>query len=269
MNKIMKQFIMALTLLAAFAAGSGAFLRVVPSMNELVVNPGQDFKGEMLVENPGDEATLVSIDVKDWWKESTGHVNLPVSSWLNIKQVKPFILKPGARKKIKYKVSLTPGTTGEVAAMVFFQTMPVSKTSGSIVATRNGVSLYVVAVGSSNVDGQANDIKASFTGEALRSTINFSTLVRNTGDIHVRPSGTASIFSKGVLVECTKLEYGWPIYPQQEHRFNAVTEKKDWEAGRYTVVVRLDYGKPYADDILLQSATDVVIEPDGKITVGY
>jgi P pilus assembly chaperone PapD len=270
MTEIMKKFIVALTLLAAFAASSGAFLRVTPSMNELVVNPGQDYKGVLLVENPSDEKTLVSIDVKDWWKESTGQQTVPLSQWLTIKSAKPFVLKPGGKKKINYKISLTPGTTGEVAAMIFFQTMPVHKVEGkNIISTRNGVSLYVVAVGSANVEGVATDIQASFSGATLKSTINFSTLIKNTGDIHVRPGGTVSIFSKGKLVESAKLEWGWPIYPNQEHRFNATSEKKDWQAGRYTVVVRVDYGKPFAEDFIVQSATDITIDSDGKITAGY
>jgi hypothetical protein len=178
-------------------------------------------------------------------------------------------LKHGKKKKIEYKISLTAGTTGEVAAMIFFQTMPVKKTTGNIIATRNGVSLYVVAAGSANVDGLAKDIESHFTGTPLKSAISFSALIKNTGDIHVRPKGTVSIFSKGVLVESAKLEYGWPIFPGQEHRFNALTEKKEWESGRYTVVVRADYGKPFSDDVIVQSATDITIDADGKITVGY
>jgi hypothetical protein len=238
-------------------------------MNELVVVPGQDYKSKFLVENPSSEALLVSIDTKDWWKESTGKNNLALSQWLTIKSDKPFILKPGKSRKIDYKISLTPGTTGEVAAMIFFQTMPVHKTAGNVISTRNGVSLYVVAAGSANVDGETSGIEASFNGTVLKSAINFSTLIKNTGDIHVRPKGTVSIFSKGVLVESAKLEYGWPIFPGQEHRFNATTQKKDWVSGRYTVVVRVDYGKPFSDDVIVQNATEMIIDADGKLTLGY
>jgi P pilus assembly chaperone PapD len=269
MDNAIKKFIVALTLLAAFAASSGAFLGVTPSMNELVVTPGEEYSGVFIVENSGDEKALVTVDPQDWWKAKTSVSSVPLEQWLTIKPNKPFALGAGKKKKIKYKISLTPGTTGEVAAMIFFQATPIHAAGGNVIATRNGVSLYVVAKGSANIDGEIKSISPSFAGTALKSALNVAVLVKNTGDVHVRPGGEISVFSKGKLVASAKLEWGWPVYPGQEHPFSALTEKKDWEAGRYTVVVRMDYGRPYSEDVIMQSATDVTIDADGKITTGY
>lgn len=207
-------------LVLALPAAASTFLEVTPSVVELSVAPGQETKGEMSVRNPGDTETLVEIDFRDSWAERTGQPGLDPKLWLTLDFPKPFVLKPGQSKRVKYAVNPPADFTGEAMAMVGFSGPTRSEPNQPAnVQFRLGVPIYIITQGS---DKPALSIKTFGASGKAEGPMEFFIEVKNDGNVHLRPAGRVDVTDKtGKKVFEAEFAFGMPVFPGQTQRYFA------------------------------------------------
>ena len=97
----------------------------------------------------------------------------------------------------------------------------------------------------------------------------FLALIRNVGNVHLRPKGYVRIFVNGKQVEQTSLQWGWPIYPNCEHKYLGKTEKVDWLPGHYQAELKIECGQVYQKKQVTTEKFEFHISKGREIKITY
>ena len=231
-------------------------------------------KGKLYVSNNKQEAVTVNCTLKDAWTEATGIPSPGHSEWLSLSMRKNMTLKPGSVKPVKYKIKVPRDAAGEMMAMMSFNIATHSDPAGNPVPFRvemkHGIPLYVIVKGTEKAEAQTGNLNAHFVREVSTGPIEFFVKLKNTGNVHVRPSGKFAIYSEGIEKDSFELEHGWPIYPGESHNYFAKTNVTGWKAGNYEVRFRVAAGSPsslFAKWTLAEKAVPFAVTTQGKVVV--
>ena len=180
---------------------------------------------------------------------------LTSDKWIKIHGPTQFYLNPGKSRKVKLTLSCPKETVGELVGMVSF----LYRTEHpSMVTPMISVSMYVIAAGQKKIKGIIKDI----TGRLWNSHIAFGTLVQNTGNVHLRPSGRLVVVdSKGTELASMAVPEGQPTYLGRDNLYSVQTPSNvQFSSGTYTVRAELGY-----KDVILKKSRDFRVLPDGQI----
>jgi len=201
MKKII--FVFALLFFAcAYASADG--LAVSPSRIDILIERNSKAESAFSVTNAYNYAIEVDVTTYDW-NTYKGNGSLDVSSWMKIPQTH-IALEPGETKQVPFTVETSNTMVGSVSCQVSFATR--SQGGGFILKISNPVYLVIrgtekVSFAVSNVAVQGGDGK----------DIVFSVFLKNSGNVHVRPSGKMTVYdSKKKDVYTTDIPEIYPSY---------------------------------------------------------
>ncbi len=265
MKKLLTATLLSLTLLAPAAQ---AFISVAPAIVEMQARTGKKYKGTLKVTNTKDHDVTVIIEVQEWWKAQTGLEGSQPGLWLTIPK-KPFALKPGESRDVRYKVKIPKGVSGEAAAMVFFSINDRSGPSAPMnIQMRHGIPIYVFIKDTQKIEASLKPLSAFFVQQSSNTALQFTIPIANTGNVHIRPQGTISITaSPDNEAVSGDLEWGWPVYPGREHSFYATIRKEQWLPGTYSADLQVQDGGVISNDLSLKKTIVFRVTEENNVEI--
>ncbi len=240
-------------MVAGLNAVLNAGLMVEPTRQEIALPPGGEYEGSYKVTNDFGKTTDISVNSRYWYVAKEEEKNIKISDWLQILP-SSFTFEPNETKEVKYKVKISTSITGMRAVMISF--VPGGQQGVTLIVS---VSLFVTVKGTERVDWDFSmpKIKSSQAG------VQFSTIVKNDGNVHVRPSGYIKVIYKKNETILNILE-GRPAYPGQTRMIIASGNEKDTfpKPGKYKVIVSLT-----GAGITKEKVFKVQVKKTGEVTI--
>ena len=247
----------------------GTGIRISPPNFELEAKPGETVAQQIRVSNQGSGPLPITMQVAGFTPTGQeGQVALTeeeqaefgIVSWITVTP-NEFLLQPGDQ----------PGDQQEVTFLIEIPEnappgghyVSILASIGSGAATQGGVavgqrigSLVLLRVAGEIVE-QAELAKLSAPALAAKGPITLDVLVRNTGNVHIRPAGVITV--KGTFGgEITKLPLEQKnVLPDSERAFSA-TWDTGWRIGRYTAEYTGFYGSA---NTAVEGSVSVIIFP--------
>jgi len=217
-------------LLVIPAASAYAGLTVTPSRQEVTMAPGSACQGSYEVRNDYATPIDVHVEFRDWFvlPENKGN---EISKWLSVTP-KELSLQPGESKKVTYSVQLPKTVKGVSAAMVSF--IPATEDEEGV-SMMLSVALFVIAHGTEKISWDIGSVNIY----PAQSGFSISAIVRDEGNIHLRPQGTAEIFSKNKKILALQFPEGRPVYPGSYRTLVVSYGASGLGEGKYSAVLRI------------------------------
>jgi hypothetical protein len=241
-------------LLMAGIASPGRAMVIAPARTEIHLAPGLSTQVFLTATNDDKFKVQVDVTTKDWFVLDANKA-LTSDKWIKIHGPTQFNLNPGKSRKVKLTLSCPKETVGELVGMVSFR---YQTEHPSMVTPMISVSMYVMAAGQEKIEGIIKDISAHL----WNGHIAFGTVVENTGNIHLRPSGRLVVVdSKGVELSSMAVPEGQPTYPGRDGIYSVQTPSNmQFSSGTYTVRAELGY-----KDLILKKSREFTVLPDGQV----
>ncbi len=248
----------------AMAGPLRAFVSVQPPTVEIIQPAGKKASGFFLIKNPMETPVDVEITPEPF-PGAAGLANIPYQSWLTLPS-KPFRLAPGEERKVKYKVRVPRGLSGETMVMVYFNVnVPEPSMGGVTVKRRHGAPIYVIAKNTEKIDASIEKLYARFSSTQTNSNVEFLIDVSNAGNVHLRPRGIVQIYKGTEMIEETGLQAGFPVFPSARHQYNSRSARSSWEPGDYQAKVVVYYGDEFGSNTQKEKTLGFKIGKDRKI----
>lgn len=211
-------------------------LRISAPKVELELAPGETYSGEITIENPDPDETIIHMYVEDWVYSAggtgekkfspAGTTPLSASKWINFTEPSA-PLKPYGKTVTRYTVTVPPDAKGAYYSVLFFETkLGPSNTSGEEgvsvqVAGRIGSLFFIHIKGTVDRAGDVQKIAVQPPFENQPMVI--ESTFQNTGNVDITLAGNFLVMnSEGKVLGRGDLT---PIYT-----FPGVTEtrKTEW-----------------------------------------
>lgn len=223
--------IIAVFLLSARAVFAG--LAVSPARSEITIPAEGEYSGAYSVKNEYDIPMDVSVSFRDWFV-SDENKGISVSQWLTFPTTN-YHLAPGETAEVPYSVKAPKKAKGALVGMVSF--VPEEKEPGQVLVVIS-VSMYVTVAGTQKLKWELGDLKVDKAGDGLQ----FNVLVRNKGNVHVRPKGFIDLYRSGKPVGKFNFMESRPVYPGAARSVVAVTpEGLPLGPGDYKAKINVSY----------------------------
>ena len=254
----------------AFAEGAQAF-SISPPLIELTADPGQTVKATIKFTNVSDDELLIKTQVNDFGaKNESGDPNIIFEDVDNgaftlrhwVISPAPFRIKAHESKTVDFPIAVPQGAEpgGHYAVIRFTGSSPALEESGVSLTASIG-SLVLLQVSGNTVENAAvaELFSAQTTGKGAgdrkgffeNGPIAFVERIQNSGNVHIKPTGTIEISNMFGHRTATLRVNGDPtdpnnnpksILPGSIRRFEQTLSKK-WLFGRYTATVKMSYGQ--------------------------
>lgn len=256
-------FVLTVTNILGFAS----FLEAEPmpyvdkSKVRVVVEPGKQEYGVMIMENPTGEARAMKVYVEDWYYASTGDgakeflpagtASRSCASWITFSPAE-FTIPAFGRQRINYSVKVPAGKEGGYFASMFFETgLSSAKPDEDITSTSAGInlSLRVATLFYAEAKGTV-DRKVDFKNLILKKQdlkgLVLELDMENSGNTDVVCSGTYHIINKsGKIFARGKFDNVYTL-PADKLKMSSLW-KDNLPAGLYDLVFTFDLGKGLED----------------------
>jgi hypothetical protein len=269
-------------------AQSGQAFSLSPPLLELAANPGERIDATIKITNVSAGALEMTVQANDFGsKNETGEpniifddieptpytlkgwINLPETFMLESKETRtvtvPIDVPQNAEPGGHYGVIRFTGTSAENGD----QQVSLSASIGSLVLLRVAGDIQQSAAVESFYTASSDFAETSFFES---SPVTFVTRIRNSGNIHIKPTGTVVVKDMFGNETATLRMNGDPaaekdppgsILPQSVRRFDTALSDK-MLFGRYTATMQLQYG----DGKTLERTTTFWVVPYKPILVG-
>lgn len=239
-----------LVILMGVASSAGAF-SIKPGAQAIQVAGGKSMKVKFEIVNDQKETLHIAPLIKDSFILPENKT-FGAATWLE-PLFKEVTVPGGTTKTVYFMVKAPAKASGELAALVSF--VPQIKEPEKKEAPKEGiqtrivtlitVSLYVRIKGTEKGEAdvlsvQVRNLPATSHDEAR---IEAAAVVKNSGNVHQRPSGHFEIYKKGETKPLKTLDFvsGWPVMPQSEYAYSAFTNGT-LEAGDYEMRSKISFG---------------------------
>ncbi len=231
-----------LILLISFTSSAYAGFTISPARIEETVTPGKITKGFIEIKNVGEEPVKLAVNPRYWYLAKENE-HIEIDDWLKFKPGE-FSLKPDEEKKVLYKIKAPKQAKGMLMTMNAF--IPQDE-EGKTLTVIQSVPLYVILDGTDIIEGEiASTIikQGSKNKGSSESSVRFLCVLKNLGNIHLRPQGEINIQDKyGKLIKQLIIEKHRPIFPGSEEFYWADWNDFQLEPGIYTAYFNVDAHK--------------------------
>lgn len=225
-----KIFALIIFFIATIAAQSVFALQVSPTYQMFLLKTGEKVNGELLLTNNDDVEINVEPGTKEWFT-STINKNLKPDDWLKISHDK-FVLKAGESKKITFSVLAPKKATGELNAMLSFET---KKKNSPNISFRLSVAIYATVKGTEKIQGQVGGVAVIPSSDTT-----VAVLVQNPGNVHLRPRGFVEIRdAKDLPFANVEIDQGAPVFPGMERPFQGIIRNFRIPPGQYVAHISM------------------------------
>ena len=257
--------------IAAFAVGgagvsgqSGTAIRISPPNFEISVEPGEVVAQQMRVSNRGGSPVLITMEVAGFRPQGQeGQVELTAQEEaefgiLTCTSVSSSecLLEPGQEEAVTFLIEVPENAPPGGHYMSVLATLGSGGTGQGLVVGQRIGSLVLLRVAGEVVE-QAHVAEIIAPGFAAKGPIDFDVVLRNTGNVHLRPIGELVVRGTfgGEIVRLPLEQRN--ILPESERAFSA-TWDTGWNLGRYTVEYTGIYGSA---STTLKASTSVILFP--------
>lgn len=236
-------------------AQSALGLTAIPPRLEVTVEPGEYVTKEIKIRNESTIEKIITTDVSDFIVQDNSGTPVKIntttsdnrwaaSNWIHVSESR-IKIKPGETKSLMVTI-IAPdnATAGGHYAMVLHNPnneAVLSENSASI-ETNVGTLVYITIPGKIKQDAKIDEFMTPFKFQEY-GPINFSTVISNLSDIHIKPQGVIRITNmlglKTATVPFNEKEYN--IFPLTSRSFDSKLNKK-WLFGRYKAHIESPYG---------------------------
>ena len=256
----LKIFFTILSILLVSSEVSYAQLGVEPVRVEIEMSKGEETEGSYLVWHNFKKPVQIMVKTKEWFKLKENR-DISLDTWLRISP-KELLVAPGKKGEFKWKVSVPNNAVGELAGMVSFT--PSEKTGP--ITTVMSVPIYVAIKDTSIKRAKIEKIVVRRGQSKEHSNIRVAVVIKNTGNVHLRPSGKVLIKDKkGREIKVVSLASGWPVYPGRVQPYFADWEDASLKAGKYKAIATVDYGDP---ENILKKTVSFEVDKKGNFEMG-
>lgn len=223
-----------LAAIVSMSVASAFGFSIKPGAQVVRVEAGKIMKVSFEIENDQKDDLRITPRVRDSFV-LTENKNFPAGSWLK-PLFKDATVPAHGSKTVQFEVMTPAKATGELAALVSFvpdvkDTEKPVDVKGAIqtrIVTLITVSLYVRVKGTEKGEADLGDLHVinKPAQGAHAAQIQASISVKNTGNVHQRPSGQFTIYKKGDSKPAYTLDFksGWPVMPRSDYDYMAYTD---------------------------------------------
>ena len=255
----------ALALGGAVVSGqTGTALRISPPNFEIAAEPGQVVAQQIRVSNRGDSPLPISMQIAGFRPQGLeGQVQLTeeeeagfgILTWTSVSP-REFLLAPGAEEAVTFLIEVPENAPPGGHYMSILASLGSGGTTQGVAVGQRIGSLVLLRVAGEVVEQAqlADFIAPAF---AAKGPIEFDVVLRNTGNVHLRPVGEVVITGTfGGEVARLPLEQR-NLLPDSERSFSATWET-GWNLGRYTAEYTGIYGSASTN---IKGSTSVILFP--------
>ncbi len=254
--------VLSLTLLPVMPVEAARGIKIVPSLVDDLVEPGEVLKKSIRVTNIAETpATMYAMvmDFKPTGEEGKARLIAPnseegafIASWINITQ-EPITFEPGEERTIPYTIAVpeNAGPGGHYGAISLGTKAPKARPGDAEKGAAVSISQQAVSLVLLQVAGEVSEkamVREFTTDKNFYSTpfeTKFTTRIENMGNTHIRPRGMIEIkdmFGKPVTsIPVNDKEAN--ILPESLRKFESVW-RGERGFGRYEASLALSYGTP-------------------------
>lgn len=241
------------------AQQSGQGLEISPPLVDQKVDPGQSLQVDIRVRNVTNEAVIAKGQINDFLAE--GEEGLPkiitdenaepspysFKEWVTT--VPDLSLGPKETKVARITINVpADGSPGGHYGVIRFTAVPVElKDSGVALSASIGTLVLLNVSGDVVEQAEVEQFTVSHNGKSGAffeyGPLSFTERIKNTGNVHVKPSGTVTIkdtFGKEVAKLAVN-DKGGNVLPASIRKFEQNLDRKNL-VGRYKAELALDYG---------------------------
>jgi hypothetical protein len=220
-------------LLVATASGRPAMaFSIKPGAMVLHAKPGKTVEAVYEVGNDTDTVLKLLSQVRDS-NVLPENKDIHAQAWIE-PQFKELILPPNSSKKAVFKVHVPKDAKGELSALISFVLEVMDSTApakGDVVQKRIipviTASCYVWVKGTERGEAALGPVHVLNRPSTLQepAQVAATVVVKNSGNIHQRPSGTFEIFNRIGAAPMMSLQFpsGWPVMPYSDYTYEART----------------------------------------------
>lgn len=237
-------------------AMAAADFELRPSKTELLLNPGEQARRELLITNQTTLMVEVDVSIEDFAAGSNPRDPVQLfDSEINPFSLKPFItpgfrsiiLPPGQSANVPISVSLASTTApGGLYGAVIFSFSPIGQTANAV--SRLGALFFVRVRGEAKEEGKL----AAFGRLGPRT---FHLDYANTGNVHLNPYGQLTIINRLTGQSRSKIIDPWFVLPNSV-RLREIGLDEDLAVGWYQAQVALNRGY---DDIVDEASIAFIV----------
>ncbi len=201
-------FLIFFSVFVSFFEAYAATIRINTPKVLLELEPGQTYAGEIVAENPTDEATKCRIYLEDWVYApgGTGEKRFsPVGStltsagkWITFSPVEEE-LKPFGRTTVHYTVTVPMDVKGAYYAVLFFETLlgtALNEEGASVnVAGRIGALFFIEIKGTNVRKGEIQSVE--ITPPFENKPLTMLSIFHNSGNVDITVGGNFLILDQG------------------------------------------------------------------------
>jgi len=226
--------VLTIAVLAGLASPSYGALSITPSRIEGKIPAGKSYENEFCITNTAKETNLAKFS----WTDRTK--NPADKNWFRILGESAEI-PAGATVKVKYQISIPEGAQGEYNAFFTIEDgKPAGNVMGATVALRTSVPVYIAVRGTEKYSFEIKDIKVANGSQPMVNVI-----IRNTGNIHIRPEGTLKINKTGTgeSFELPFNDIKWGIIEGEQNDYiTKLPKEKKFTDGEYSASLDIEAG---------------------------
>jgi hypothetical protein len=212
-------------------ARSAQALEAEPSYQTFDLKAGEKVSGELTLSNTDGVDLNVTPMIKDWFV-SPANKKIKTSDWLKM-DLKPFLLKNGEKRKIKFTAQAPKKAVGEVMGMLSFNT---KAGEDAMLSFRLSLAVYVAIKGTEKKEGEVAAISVSASSDT-----SVSYLFVNRGNVHLRPKGLIKIFDdKDLQVLNVVYSPALPTYPGTKQAYTTRVKNYRLAPGHYRAEINLE-----------------------------
>lgn len=244
-------------------------ITVSPQSLDTAVNPGQSTTNVFRITNGSNQPMTVQPTPKNFVpRGNEGAIEIAeddtpysLAQWLSVNPGGETTIAPGQTADFEVTINVPENADpGGHFGSVVFRTLP-SPQPGSAATVSQEVAPVILV----RVPGDAKEEAGITSFRAINTPIvtsdkpiTFETIVKNTGNVHVKPTGTVSIYNTfGQQVASTQIESN-NVIPGAERKMNAIWEDPGFRIGRYTARLTMIYGK---DNKIITDETSFIVFP--------
>lgn len=230
-----KKLLFSLLISLLLSAPAYAGFYVQPNRFEGNMPAGETFESKFIITNSFNLPLNILITYTD------RTINPLDKNWLTIPQT--FITVPANKYVyVPFKVTIPKNAEGEYNAHIKFSQQPFKARKGaSMIAIHYTKPIYIAVVGTEKFNFTIKESAFKNTAKPLVKTI-----LLNTGNVHIRPTGTIKITNENNTSETYSAEFNqnkWAIIPQEQYLYSDSlkldTPLKD---GTYKLAVNIKAG---------------------------
>ncbi len=234
-----------------------ASVSVNPSRVEGKMPRGKTYENKFTIKNPDKTKAVVNVE----WSDRT--IDPLKKDWLKL-STDTLEIEPGETKDLTYEITIPDNSSGEYNAWVSFTGRPVASIMGAGVALRVSIPIYVAVSGTEQYDYTIRSVKVT---NADTTELKFD--LKNTGNVHIRPTGMLEIISLDRNNEKYQLPFNdikWGIIPREATdyicKFKEVQILLD---GKYQAVLSISAGNNHQSRKMVKEFTFQIDGSTGKV----